>query len=159
MKFLVEDNRQTHYYDRGKAWKAYKEKTKNRPRNAKVRRELIYRRIVDAVLKTVRENWVNSTGGVYVRHLGYFAVYRTPHKTLSHRDYFSYVDRLITDGYMYIPTHFTTLKTTDDMFGFNFNDSFPHRMTQELYSNLRAGRRYTLNYHIIKNYLKNRTNL
>jgi hypothetical protein len=159
MKFLTENNREVNYYDRSKSWLKYKEKTKNRPKYHKVREEATYRKIIDTVLRVIRERWVNTTGGVYVRNMGYFAVYRTPHKTVSHRNYFSYVDRLDTDGYMYIPSHFTTLRNSDDFYGFNFNETFPHRMTQDLYKNIKAGRRYTLNYFLLKEYLKNRTNL
>lgn len=156
MKFLTEDNRDVNYYDRRKSWLKYKEKTKNRPKYHKVREELIFKRIIDTVLRVVKEKWTNSTGGIYMRHLGYFAIYRTPHRTVSHRNYFSYVDRLITDGYMYIPTHFTTLRTSDTFYGFNFNETFPHRMTKDLYVNLQNGRRYTLNYYLLKDYLKQR---
>jgi len=156
MKFLTENNRAANYYDRSKSWLNYKEKTKHRPKYHKVREEATYKKIIDTVLRVIRERWVTTTGGIYVKNMGYFAVYRTPHKTISHGNLFSYVDRLNTDGYMYIPSHFTTLRNSDDFYGFNFNDSFPHRMTQEMYQNIKAGRRYTLNYFLIKEYLKNR---
>lgn len=159
MKFITEDNRDVNYYDRKESWLKYKEKTKNRPRNHKVREETTYREIVTTILQIIRDKWVTTTGGVYMKNLGYFAVYRTPHKSVSHNNHFSYVDRLNTDGYMYIPTHFTSLRNSDDFFGFNFNDSFPQRMTGELYKNIKDGRRYTLNYSLMKEYLKNRTNL
>lgn len=156
MKFLTEDNRQLHSYDRKKSWLKYKEKTKNRPKYHKVTNEDQYRKVIDTVLKVLREKWVNCTGGVHMRYIGYLAVYRTPHRSVSHRNMFSYVDRLNTDGFMYIPTHFTTLKNSDYFYGFDLNETYPSRMTKELYANLKAGRRYTLNYFLIKEYLKNR---
>lgn len=156
MSLITEDNREVNYYDRKKSWLKYKEKTKNRPKYHKVREEVIFRRIIDTTLRVLKERWTNSTGGIYMRHVGYLAVYRTPHKTVSHRNKFSYVDRLITDGYMYIPTHFTTLRNTDTFYGFNLNDSFPKRMVNDLYKNLKTGRRYTLNYFLLKDYLKQR---
>lgn len=159
MKFLVENNRKTYIFDRTKSWLAYKEKTKNRPKKHKVKDEETYRKIIHHSLEVIKEMWTNSTGGVYVKNLGYFGVYRTPKKTMSHRNKFSFIDRLETDGYMYILSHFTNLKNTDDIYGFNLNDTFSRRMTQDLYKNLREGRRYTLNYFLIKNYLKNRTHL
>lgn len=156
MKFLAEDNREVHYYDRGKSWLSYKERTKSRTKYNKVRTVRVYKKIIDTTLQVIRERWVTTTGGLYVKSLGYFAVYRTPHKTVSHNNHFSYVDRLITDGYMYIPTHFTSLRNSDDFYGFNFNETFARRMTQELYQNIKEGRRYTLNYFLLKEYLKNR---
>lgn len=156
MKFLTENNREVHIYDRRKSWLKYKEKTKKRGKVAKVTDEHVYNKIIRTALNVVKYYWTNSTGGVHLRHLGYFGVYRTPHKTVSHRNTFSYVDRLDTEGYMYIPSHFTDLKRMDSFHGFSLTEGVGKAVKIDMYKNLKDGRRYTLNNFMVKEYLTKR---
>ena len=156
MKFLTEDNREVNYYDRTRSWLKYKLKTKRRSKYNKITDEGTFKKIIYTTLKVLESTWTNSTGGVYMRHVGYLGIYRTPHKSISHRNLYSYVDRLETDGYMYIPAHFTNLRNCDTFYGFTLIERLPQRVKEDMYSNLKEGRRYTLNNFIIKEYLKNR---
>ena len=133
MKFLTENNREVNYYDKKLSWLKYKQKTKRRTKYNRVNDIATFNKIIHTTLQVIEETWTNSTGGVYVKHLGYLGIYRTPHKTVEHRNsVFSYVDRLETDGFMYIPAHFTNLRNCDKFSGFSLNNNLPKRIIKSI---------------------------
>lgn len=142
--------------DYSAAWKKYKEENKKKPKNHKINTEAEYRRIVKACFKEVAYYWTNSTGGIYMKGLGYFTFLRPLKKfsTLSNPKYFNTI--FTTNGYYYLTTHVTNLRPTDSFGGFKIRRAFG-TIKNEAHANIMQGRRYTINNQLIKDYLRKRT--
>lgn len=102
-------------------------------------------RAANAILKAIQELMIESEGGVYVKHLGYFAFFMSPYKKRKDK----YRNYKTTNKYPYYPVFFTDTGkigkqwTMDRAF---WRETIKNPSIQEI----RKGRRYLLNYTAIK---------
>lgn len=150
---INEDNLQLHYPDFNTAWKEYKEEVKNKSKRTKLNSSPEFNQVIRECLKTIGHYWTNSTGGVYVKNMGYFTLFRPTRKFMKegNKAYISNIHR--TNGYSYLLTHINTLKPTDTFHGFKLRRA-SRRMKLEARRNILAGRRYTINSVLIKEHIK-----
>lgn len=154
-----QDNLVKYDVDFTEAWRKYREEVKHISRRNKINSNAEYNKIVKECLKSIAYFWTNSTGGVYVKNMGYFTLFRPP-KKLVHKNIYkekAYLNTfLLTHGYTYLLTHITNLKLSDSFSGFKIRRTYkPLRSSTK--NNIINGRRYTINSIILKEYLKKRT--
>lgn len=138
------------------AWKNYRESNKKRARRNKISTQAEYNRIIKDCFRLIAYLWTNSTGGVYVKGLGYFTLYR-PLLKFQKEGSLEFVNNFFrTHGYSYLLTHITTLKPNDSFKGFKIKRAFTP-VKYDTRDNIIKGRRYTMNSILIREYLKKRT--
>lgn len=153
---IAKDNLQYDPIDYSAAWKKYKEEVKRKPKNHRIKTETDFIRIIKACFKRVSYYWTNSTGGVYMKGLGYFTFLR-PVKKYSHLPDPRFFNTIFhTHGYYYLCTHITTLRNIDSFGGFKIRRPYG-QVKCDAKANIMKGRRYTIHNHLIKEFLKKRT--
>ena len=105
--------------------------------------------VTRTLITTIRDLWVETDGGVHVRGLGYFCVYMIPDKMYSPNKFFTYFDRLKTDGYAYVPTHFNDIAVPNKLYGFRIKFAKPS-IIRSMYQEINKGRNYTRHNSIVK---------
>lgn len=156
INLIEQDNLEVVKVDYSTAWKNYKEENKGRPKSSKINTEVEFKRIIKECLKQIAYYWSNSTGGIYIKGLGYFSFFRPLKKftTMSDPRFLNTVFR--THGYYYLSTHITNLKSTDSFGGFKIKRTY-ESVKKQAHANIVKGRRYTFNNKIIQEYIKKRT--
>ena len=104
----------------------------------------------------VGEMLVESTGGVYLKGVGYFFILKTVKKAKHNLSMFKTTDfitfNLHTDGYMFNPSF---LPYKNSPFGFwSIDSSFSHGIRKELSKKLRSGYLYKMHAQSLSNFLK-----
>lgn len=137
------------------AWKRYREENKKTSRRLKLNSSADFNRIVKDCFKEIKYYWTHSTGGIYVKGLGYFTFFRPLKKFTKMKDNRFLNTIFRTHGYYYLSTHITNLKTTDSFGGFKIRRTYSN-VRSHAYHNIINGRRYTINHKLIKEYIKKR---
>ena len=141
-----------------KAWTNYRREVRNNTKRTKINTEPEFSEIVRECLKTIAYLWTNSTGGIYVKNVGYFTLLR-PSKKFQREGNKEYINNILrTNGYSYLLTHITHLKKTDSFGGFKLRRA-NYEVKMDVRKNIIKGRRYTINSILIKEYIKRKTYL
>lgn len=159
MENLVsKDNLKPHPSITNLAWSNYSEKSKGKSKRSVVTNKPLFNQVVNECFKEIAHLWTNSTGGVHVKGLGYFTMFR-PSKKFQKKDSKEYINNIFrTNGYSYLLTHITSLKPNDNIGGFKIRVT-TRALKREVRKNILEGRRYTINSILIKEYLKRKTYL
>lgn len=131
----------------------YREKFKHKSRRFKASTKQAHNNILRECLKEIARLWTNSTGGVYIKGMGYFTFLRSLYKFVREHDEKFLENLLMTGGYSYLFAHQINLKGEDNFCGFKVKRPF-YNIRMSAYENIVGGRRYTINSLILKEYLK-----
>ena len=155
---INQDNLKINHIKSRNSWFKYRREVRNNSARTKINTEPEFNKVISECLKTISYLWTNSTGGVYVKNLGYFTLLR-PTKKLHKESSKEYINNVFrTNGYSYLLTHITSLKKTDSFGGFKLRRA--HKLVkQDARRNIIKGRRYTINSTLIKEFIKRKTYL
>ena len=154
-KLIKQDNLERVPADFKAAWLNYREEVKKNSKKTKLNSQLEFNKVIRDCLKEIKYYWTNSTGGIYMKGLGYFTLVRATRKFQSSTswDHIQNIHR--TNGYSYLLTHLTNLKPMDSFGGFKIKRPYDD-IKMDAYHNIVKGRRYTSNSFLIREYLKKR---
>lgn len=138
-------------------WAKYKHAHRGMYKKDRITNKKEFRKVVLDIFRRISYYWTNSTGGVYMKGLGYFSIIRPKVNTklMTERDFSNYLQ---LKGYKYVPFHETSFRYGDSILGFTIQQP-SIVVSNSLKINIRQHRRYTYNKYIIKEFLKNRTNI
>lgn len=132
----------------------YREKFKKSSRRLKITNKQEYMSVVRECLRLIKFYWLNATGGVYIKGLGYFTFYM-PQRRIWTKN-FDILSELKGKGYL--PILESDLRRADMMEGFVLKMPTDSLMENAIKS-IKMGRRYTNHTKIIQEYIKKKRNL
>lgn len=119
-----------------------------------------WRDVIDAFWKEVTETFIEDENGVYVKGLGYIALFMSPYKKAEfmfhHTKGPTKLYNYHTDNRSFHPTIFTELGRGGSFNYFTMDRAFNQKVTRRISKNLRKGKKYFLRYTLIKNIFKGR---
>lgn len=116
----------------------------------------ILRRVITCLFETIGEHLINNIGGVYLKRLGYFGIWRSATPLVISKNYNSISLNGHSDGYQYVLDFFPDVTRTRALHGWVMDRMFNNIIKKKLYFNLKKGIRYKNYYYILKDSIKNK---
>jgi hypothetical protein len=110
-------------------------------------------KVVRAIFKEIFQGLIYSDNGVFLKGIGYFAIWKSPVKKLRKsmkKGKLSYNYNYHTDGYAYHPTLFTDIIPNSPFKGWTIDRAFTKPLKTALAKELVRGRKYKLRYSDVK---------
>lgn len=126
------------------------------PEKKRIKDTAVLRKSIRAIFQAIAESIVENIGGVYLRRLGYFGVWRSASRVVINRNYKSLEINSHSDGYQYILDYFPDTSRNRYVQSLCMDGMFNTKVKKALSKNLRKGYRYKNYYLYIKETNKRR---
>lgn len=141
--------------------KFYRQALRNlrQPDRKRIKDTATVRKAVTAIFKAIAEGIVENIGGVFLKRLGYFGVWRSGGKLINTRNYRNVELNEHTDGYQYVLDYFPDTSRNRLVQSLCMDGTFNINIKKGVSKNLRRGMKYKNYYFLIKESNKRRVKL
>lgn len=119
--------------------------------------EKVFRKVISEFYKEVKNSFMTSEAGVYIKGLGYFAAWMIPKKSyakafINGKLVKTYNDH--TNHYRFIPHLFTDFEFNKNLRFFTMDKKFARDFNRSFAERLKKGQLWKLRYTNVRNYKK-----